>query len=252
MAHIFGAGEMFAVPLTDSTGATVSNPTPVKLLDLQSAKFEVSGESKSLHGQYQLPVASARGKASISLNIKMARVFARAWNTLFFGQTLTAGLIGIRSDVTGATIPGTPYTITPTVPNSGTWASDLGVLDSNGVPMQRVASAPAAGQYSVAAGVYTFASADTTKTVYISFRYTATVAGAQKLAIYNELMGYAPTMRIEMMASYKGKMETLIIHDCTAPKLSIELKNEDFSVPEFELIANAPAAGPAYELSFTE
>jgi hypothetical protein len=33
--------------------------------------------------------------------------------------------------------------------------ADLGVRDANGNPMTRVASAPATGQYSVTAGVYT-------------------------------------------------------------------------------------------------
>src|SRR5581483_11374955 len=88
------------------------------------------------------------------------------------GQTTSTGITALYDDATGAAIPATPYQITPTVPSSGTWLADLGVVDINGNPYTRVASAPATGQYSVAAGVYTFAAADTGKTVYINFRYT--------------------------------------------------------------------------------
>lgn len=66
-------------------------------------------------------------------------------------------------------IPGSgPYTITVT--HSAAFVEDLGVT-KGGTPMVKVASAPAAGQYSVAAGVYTFNAADHGAAVVISYRY---------------------------------------------------------------------------------
>ena len=48
-------------------------------------------------------------------------------------------------------IPTTPFIISPTPPNTGTWSADLGVRDINNTPMTRVASAPTTGQYALTA-----------------------------------------------------------------------------------------------------
>lgn len=70
-----------------------------------------------------------------------------------------------------AAVPATPFAINVT--NSGTFAVDLGVsYVSSGQALTPVASAPAQGQYMVAAGLYTFNAADTTQQVKISYAYT--------------------------------------------------------------------------------
>ena len=54
----------------------------------------------------------------------------------------------------------------------GPWASDLGVTYAeSGAPLTAVAAAPAAGQYSVAAGVYSFAAADAGASISLSYGY---------------------------------------------------------------------------------
>ncbi len=67
------------------------------------------------------------------------------------------------------TIGGTPYQYTALQLN-GTWGQDDG-LTINGVAGVPVASSPTTGQYSVATGVYTFAAADTGKTVVLNYSY---------------------------------------------------------------------------------
>ena len=69
------------------------------------------------------------------------------------------------------TIPATPGPYTVTVTNSASFIQDLGVTKA-GVAMTAVVSAPTTGQYSVAAGVYTFAAADQTAAIIITYRYT--------------------------------------------------------------------------------
>lgn len=72
-----------------------------------------------------------------------------------------------------ATVPaGGPFTVTASAP-LGTFVSDIGVTKvSDGTVLVKVASAPAAGQYSVdALGVYTFAAADANLAVLISYAY---------------------------------------------------------------------------------
>lgn len=250
--YIFGSGNMYVTPLQDATGAAISNPTPSKLGELQEATFDFSGEIKELYGQNKFPAAVGAAKMKASLKIKNARILARAWNTVFFGQTLQSGILGVYTDTTGAAIPSSPYTITPTPPSSGTWSADLGVLDSNGTPMTRVASAPTTGQYSVSAGVYTFAAADTTKTVYINYKYTATSTTASKLSILNQAMGYQPQFSVDLSVIYQGKQAAFSLNQCVAPKMSFALKNDDFSIPEFELSGMDNGTGIIGTLSTSE
>ncbi len=70
------------------------------------------------------------------------------------------------------TVPGSvAYTVTVDAPK-GSWGQDEGVTLANGTPLTKVAGAPAALQYSVAAGgVYTFNVAQASAGVLISYSY---------------------------------------------------------------------------------
>jgi hypothetical protein len=76
--------------------------------------------------------------------------------------------------VTGesATVPAAsgPYTVTAAAP-FGPWASDNGVAYANGAALTAVAGNPAAGQYSIAGGIYTFAAANAGANVLIGYGY---------------------------------------------------------------------------------
>lgn len=240
---VFGSGNLYGTPLTDAAGAAIVTPTPVKFGTLQDVSVDISFEIKSLYGQKQFPVAIGRGKGKIAGKAKVGSLNGGLVNSLFFGQSMTTGLIGVYNGDTGQSIPASPYTITVTPPGSGTWSADLGVIDSNGIQMTRVASAPATGQYSVSAGVYTFAAADTLKTVFISYEYTATSVGANKSTVTNQLMGYAPRFAAELSCPYDGKQLTLTLFSCISSKLTLATKQDDFVVPEFDFEAFANSAG---------
>jgi hypothetical protein len=252
MQNVFGSGVLIGTPLTDYTGAVIANPTPVQFGVAQEIGLDVSFDTKMLYGQNQFPVAVGRGKGKITGKVKAAQVNGALFNSIMFGQGLTSGIIADVYDVVGAAIPGTPYQITPTVPSSGTWTFDLGVRDSNGVPMTRVASGPATGQYSVAAGVYTFAAADTTKVVYINFQYTATSTTAKKSTLVNPLMGYAPSFRADLYLPYNGKTLIVTANNCVANKLSLATKLDDFVIPEYNFDAFADAAGNVLTYALSE
>lgn len=241
--YTFGTGAMWGTPLTDASGTAISNPTLVLLGVLQDVSVDISFDNKPLHGTRQFAVAMGRGKGKIGGKAKFAQINGATLNSLLFGQTVTTSLIADVHDITGAAIPTTPFTITPTVPNAGTWSLDLGVRDSNGVPMTRVASGPATGQYSVSAGVYTFAAADTGKAVYMSFQYTATSTTAKTSIVSNLTMGDAPSFRCDLFNSFGGKGLTLSLFNCFTHKLQVSTKQEDFLIPEFDFDAIADGAG---------
>lgn len=246
----FGAGALWGVPLQDAFGAAIANPTPVQFGVLQDCSIEFSGDVKELFGQNQFAVAVGRGKMSITGKAKFGQINGSILNSLFFGQGLTGGIYAVYYDTSaGTAIPTTPFTITVTPPNSGTFTTDLGVKDTNGNIMTRVASAPTAGQYSVNAstGAYLFSSADQTAfatagtKVLISYQYTATSTTAQKQTLQNIPMGYAPTFRADFFNQYNGKLLTMSLLSCVSTKLQLATKLDDFLVPEldFKGFANA-------------
>lgn len=251
--YVFGAGVIWATPLQDAFGNAVSNGTPVQLAVCQEISMDESFETKKLYGQNQFPVDVGRGKGNLGVKAKFAQVNALTVSSLYFGQTLTTGLDSYKYDVTGAVIPATPFQLTPTIPNSGTWAGDVGVRDSNGRPMTKVASAPATGQYSVAAGVYTFAAADTGKTVFISFRYTSSsVTTAGKMNIQNVPMGAAPIVQLDVFFQKNGKDFATRYPQAIASKLGWQSKLDDYMVPEMDFECFADAAGNVMYRSFSE
>lgn len=248
---IFGAGNLYGIPLTDSAGNAIATPTPIKFGTLQNVSLDISFENKTLYGQNQFPVAVGRGKGKISGKAQFAGLNGATMNSLFFGQSLSTGITSTFSDANGSVIPSTPFTLTPTVPLSGTWSRDLGVV-LNGVPMTRVASAPTAGQYSVAAGVYTFAAADTGKTVFIDFEYTATSTTAPQGTVTNQLMGYAPSFLCDLTTPYAGKQLTVTLFSCISSKLTLATKQDDFMVPEFDFDAFANSSNQVIKYSISD
>lgn len=238
----FGAGTIWGTPVADANGNAIANPTPVQFGVLQEVTLDVEFTNKELYGSLQFPVAIGRGQGKITGNAKTAQINGLIYANLFFGNGApNAGILGVYRDTTGAAIPATPYQITPTPPSSGVFATDLGVVDSNGNPMTAVATSPATGQYAVNAstGVYTFAAADTGKQVFINYRYTATSTTAMKQTVTSQLMGYTPTFAIDFSMQYKGQQLNFHLYAAASNKLSLTTKLEDFLIPEFSFNAFA-------------
>lgn len=63
-----------------------------------------------------------------------------------------------------------PYSV-PALAPYGDWGCDGGAKYANGASLVPVASNPSAGQYTVASGIYTFASADAGATIELSYGY---------------------------------------------------------------------------------
>ncbi len=240
---LFGVGTLWGTATQDATGATIAIPTPVKFGELQDISADFSRDLKMLYGNNNMPVAVGAGKMKFDFKAKFARLSGRVLNDLYFGQNMSTGTLqAVYNDLAGTAVPASPYTITPAM-SGGTWLRDLGVMDANGLPMQRVASAPTTGQYSVAAGVYTFAAADTAKLVFISSQFTVTAAGAKQIPLTQQLMGAAPVFGVDLSINYAGKQHNWRFPNCTASKLSFAPKQDDFGEVNFEWSAFCDPAG---------
>lgn len=239
----FGTGVLRAVN-------SVANSTPIAFGAIQDVSVDFSGNVKQLFGQYQFPLAVARGQVKISGKAKFAQVNGRLYNDLFFGQTLAVGQLVTANDEAG-TIPGTPYQITVT--NTATFVQDFGVrYTATGLPLTKVASAPATGQYSVSgAGVYTFAAADTTMAVLISYSYTIAGSGS-KIVVANLLQGNQPFFKVGFNTIYNSKQAYVELNQCVSSKLQLASKMEDWNIEELDFEAFADAANNIATVSFAE
>jgi hypothetical protein len=159
-----------------------------------------------------------------------------------------------------ATVPATtPFTIA--VANAASFADDLGVYYANGNNaggrFTRVTTPAAAGQYSVnsATGIYTFAAADANAALAISYVYNVNAAG-KKLVLTNQFMGYTPTFKATFYTTKTtggaASGLALVLNACTASKLSLPTKTDDYEIQEFDFSAFADATGTIGTLSSAE
>lgn len=241
--YAFGTGNLYITP-------SGLNPTPISIGAIQEASVDFDGDAKALYGQYQFPLDTARGKTKITGKFGTGKMQSALWNAVFFGQTVATGQTLASINESG-TIPGTPYQVTAA--NGATFAQDLGVFyATTGLPLTRVASAPATGQYTVtAAGVYTFAAADTTKAVLLNYEYTSAATG-QNIAGTNQLMGVIPVFRLDLFNNTKGKQQVLTLYACTAPKLQFPLKLDDYGIISVDFAAQDDGTGRVFNWSTTE
>jgi hypothetical protein len=240
MQLAFGSGALWG-ERTDLGIASGVGPRQFGVLQDISVDFDWT--NKELYGQYQFPVAIGRGQAKITGKAKFARILGLLYSDLFFGQAAVTGQFGVQ-EYEADTIPGTtPFQIT--VGNAASYNDDLGVFyAASGLAFNRVTTPSSAGQYSVnfATGVYTFSSADAGLAVLISYTYNVTTSG-EKITITNQLMGVMPTFKATFYTTYSGKGTSLRLNACTAQKLSLPTRIDDWTIEELDFMAFADASG---------
>jgi hypothetical protein len=157
------------------------------------------------------------------------------------------------SEVGEDTIDGTATWINCGVPgaqfvkvaNAATFLENLQVRYSNGSgALQPVASDPAAGEYTVAHGLYGFASGDVGNGILISYEYVTPSGAANQgvtLTVNNHLQGYGPTFELFLVMPYMGN-NCLHLHRCRASKMSAPMKRDGYLISDFEFQAYPDAS----------
>ncbi|MGH6836541.1 MAG: hypothetical protein ACREC9_13595 [Methylocella sp.] len=243
MAFSFGSGVLFG------TRTDVANSTPVNFGLIQEVTMDETATIKELIGQFQRPVAIARGMIKTTFKAKIAKIGILPFADLFYGLPRTATPAAFAFNEAGTITTGAV-----TVANAATWLNDDGgvIRTTGGLPFTKVASAPAAGQYSVAAGVYSFATGDNGTAVQISYTYAPVNAALQKLVVTNQLLGTTPTFKALLYTTFLGVPITLSVNKCTSSKLSFQTKLEDFVIPEFDFSAFDDGTGAVLAWNFAE
>lgn len=244
----FGAGVLIGTP----AGA---NPTPVNFGLIQEVTIDQKRSLKELYGQYADPVAIGAGTRKNTLKAKVARISGVALATMLYGATPSAGGDFMSFAEAHAIPASSPYTITPTPPNSGTFLADQGIVyAATGLPLTRVASGPAQGQYSLSDGAYTFAAADEGVAVLMSYTYTVTTATSQSFVVPTPLIG--PTVNVAAALYFvdptTNKTGLCEIFNLVIPNLSFGTKLEDFTMPELDGEFYANAAGNVMKWSLPD
>lgn len=243
--YMFGTGQLYAT--------SVGGGAPLRVGALQDVSVEFSGDIKTLHGQYQFPLAVARGKTKVEGKVGTANIDVAAFNTIFFGQSAGVSTGTKRQAINEAgAVPGSS-TYTITVANAANFWLDLGVtLVSTGQPLKQVTGAPNAGEYAVnsSTGVYTFNVAQASAAVLINYIYEDNGAGGT-IELTNQLMGTTPKLQLVASQLFDSKVFTLCLYSAVAEKLSLPLKQDDFLISEFSYQAQANDAGSIGFISTT-
>jgi hypothetical protein len=242
--YSFGSGVLIG------TRTDIMNATPVNFGLVQEVTIDETASVKELYGQFQHPIALARGTIKTTGKAKVARISGLAFAHLSYGVTPVAGQLA-TSFAEVATVPNAaPYTVTPA--NSVTFADDGGVIyAATGLPLIKVAATPTVGQYTLAAGVYTFNASDAGKALLLNYTYTIAAAG-QKFAVTNQLAGATPTFAAQFFTTFQGQNVSLKLNACSSSKLAFQTKMEDFVLPEFDFSCFADPSGTVMTWSFTE
>jgi hypothetical protein len=256
----FGAGALWGERTDVQIGTTGGNGAR-QFGILQDVQIDFDWTTKELYGQYQFPVAIARGQGKITGKAKLARILGLLYSDLLFGQSVATGQFAV-SQYEAQTVPSnTPYTVT--VANAASYNDDLGVYyAASGKAFSRTQTPGAAGQYSVnfATGVYTFAAADAGAALLISYSYNVTASG-NKITLSNPLMGTTPVFKATFYQAVSpygigGSAEnaplSLRLNACTSSKLSLPTKVDDWTIFELDFAAFADATGTIGYVSTVE
>jgi len=231
--YMFGTGQLFATP--------VGGGAPLRFGALQDVSVDFSGDIKQLFGQYQFALDTARGKTKIEWKASSGNIDITAFNTIFFGQTVASNDELKQAINETGTVPAMS-TYTVTVTHAADFYMDLGVYNAaTGVGLTQVSGAPAAGQYSVSAGVYTFNVAQASTAMLFNYLYESAATGGS-LAISNQLMGSTPKFQLVLSQVYDSKTFTMLLYSNVADKLSLPLKQDDYLVAELSGQAMADSA----------
>lgn len=238
---VFGSGVFIGTP---------QGGTPINFGLAQEVSLSIATTTKPLYGQYNFPVAIGSGTRKMTGKAKMARISGQALGSLFFGIAPSIGATVTQFGEAGAVPASSPFTYSTSF--RATYVADQGVVyAASALPLKQVASAPTAGQYSVAAGIYTFATADASAAVLVSYTYASAATG-ESIAVTSQLIGPSINFSANLFAAdpTTGKQFSVLLYNCVAEKLSLGTKLEDFVLPELDFQCFANPAGQVCQLNF--
>jgi len=215
-------GCLFAIP-------NVANPTPVPIASLKSCKVGVK-QGKAVFRGNQLDVIDVGNKArDWSVDIQHADFRGSVLQLVATGGVKVAGgilpAIGEQQTIAAAAF---------TVSQSAVFTEDGGVLDlTAGKFLQRVASAPAVGQYSgPVAGVYTCNATDNGHVVLATYSYTPASPVGETTTVSNAIQSQSVPFKLRVYNPWVVNGSTRLV-GLDFPSVHFEEIDLDFKVEDF-------------------
>ena len=186
-----------------------------------------SGDTLSVEGQTFEAVASTPGANEFEVGSTIAESITNLVAIINNDASINANYT--------ATNTATTFTLTENSAGGGHTPSTITVTGT-GVITSGTATTSQAGT-----GVtIQFATADEGLAVQYQFDYT--VATGKSVEIRNAMMGTAPVFEAEFYAALDGVPLTIVLNNCTSEKLTMNFKNEDFTIPDFSFSAFSDAS----------
>lgn len=242
----FGIGYIYLNPIA---GNQAANPTPSQILGMQSASWEIDQKLVDLKGAMKGPDDVATADMTIKGKVEMGRIDLDLFNQVYFAEAVATDAPKVVPNEAHS-VPGTSA-FTITVTGSATFLKDLGVRYANGQPFTKVASVTVAGEYSVAAGVYTFFSADASAAVLIS--YTTSSTAGSILTVHNQLMGWGPVVEAYVWTPYASALNQSNnngwhFYATRFSKAGFDEKRDNFTLPQLEFESYPNASGQWFDI----
>lgn len=187
----------------------------------------VAGDTVTVEGQTFTAVASAPSVNEFEVGTTIAQSIINLVTLINSDATINANYT--------ATYTATNFTLTENSAGGGNTPSAItvsgtGVITS-GTPTP---STPGSTLKIV------FATAD--EGLAVQYQYDYTVPTGKSVEIKNAMMGTAPVFEVEFYAALDGNPITVVLNNCTSEKLTMNFKNEDFTIPDFSFSAFSDAA----------
>ncbi len=243
MGLVFGSGVLVATPAGGS---------PINLGILQDVSIDESIQMKRLYGAHNFPVAVAAGQRSLTGKAKFARLSPQAVGLLMYGVAPAVGTQYLQYGEAVPTNAASPYASA----NAATWSEDLGVIyAASGLPLKMItgAGAPAAGEYKVAAGNYTFNADDVAAGLLANYAY-AVAASGRTVTVNQSLMGPMTYFSVRLFQTdpQTGLFYGVKLFNCAGSKLTHATKVGDWTIPEFDFEAFANGAGQVLQKFYSD
>jgi hypothetical protein len=225
-----------------------ANPDVMQFAVIKNWSLELSQEEIELRGSDLDVLDRVASKRDLKGKIAISEISTALLNAVTAGGAITTG--SMLPAVHSAAVPTTPYQITVT--NSATFDKDLGVIDKTSAKeLACVASAPATGEYSYAAGVYTFAAADTAHNVAIHYRYTSTAG--KTITVSGASAGSASTTYgLFLLGTAGGKSYSIEVPAVTIPNLSLSMSPDAWADVSLDFAAKLDANSVLYKAHLVE
>lgn len=234
----FGPGFLSAIAVSGwNAAAAIDTLTPITFALIESVTLDFQFKLKELYSQSVYPIAGGASTGKITGKAKIASLSAPIMNSLFFGATSAGSGVQVNQYVP-FTIPAvSAFTVTPSAPAA---TLDLGVFYQN-TPINslqkqfsRITATPVVGNYTFAAGVYTFAAADAAQPIMITYESALAGTTGQSFLIPNPLSGMPPQFQVNFSGVYGGATYLFNFPNCSSEKLSFGTKVNDWVNVEFD------------------